>query len=87
VSPFKDLDLLHVVLLVTVVLLSACLFTVVPQDKITEEGVNQGRVELFTGQVICRQAPLQGTEIQLECKTRKEIEDLLRFIQPKSDIK
>ncbi len=52
-----------------------------------QEGVNQGRIEIITGQVICRQIPLQGTEIELKCKTRKEIEELLRFIQPKSDIK
>jgi len=52
-----------------------------------QEGVNQGRIEVFTGQVICRQIPLQGTQIELECKSRKEIEDFLRFIQPKSDIK
>jgi len=86
-SLFKDLDLLHVVLLLCVVLLASIVFTASSTSKVTEEGINQGRIEIFTGQVICRQAPLQGTQIQLECKTRKEIEDLLRFIQPKSDIK
>jgi len=55
-------------------------------DKYSQ-GINQGRIEVFTGQVICRQIPLQGTEIELECKTRKEIEDLLRFMQPKGEIK
>ena len=56
------------------------------EDTFTE-GVNRGRIEIITGQVICRQIPLQGTEIQLECKTREEIEDLLRFIQPQGNIK
>jgi hypothetical protein len=51
------------------------------------QGIHQGRIELFTGQVICRQIPLQGIEIELECKTRKEIEDMLRFIQPQGDMK
>jgi hypothetical protein len=52
-----------------------------------EKGIKQGHIEVFTGQLICRQVPLQGVDIQLECRTRREIEDLLRFIQPKGDIK
>jgi tetrahydromethanopterin S-methyltransferase subunit E len=52
-----------------------------------EKGINQGRIEVFTGQVICRQIPLQGIEIELECKTREEIEGLLRFMQPQGNVK
>lgn len=51
-----------------------------------ENGVTLGRIELFTGQVICRQIPLQGVEIKLECKTRKEIEAILPYLQ-QSNIK
>ena len=51
------------------------------------KGINQGRIEVFTGQVICRQIPLHGTEIELECVTRKEVEDLLKFIQPQGETK
>jgi len=73
--------------IIGVVLMFGFIFAVGAPKEHLYKGINQGRLEIFTGQVICRQSPLQGTQIELECKTRKEIEDFLRFIQPQGNVK
>lgn len=79
--------LLIAALSITAILAIAITGLVLEAKREYKEAINQGRIEVFTGQVICRQIPLQGVEIQLECKTREEIEDLIRFMQPQGNIK